>query len=37
MVEIRMCTPEDATVVSYLLKQLGYVVEPQRAAERIRS
>jgi predicted N-acetyltransferase YhbS len=36
MVEIRMCTPEDAAAVSYLLEQLGYVVEPQRAAERIR-
>jgi predicted N-acetyltransferase YhbS len=36
MVEIRMCTPKDAAAVSYLLEQLGYVVEPQRAADRIR-
>jgi predicted N-acetyltransferase YhbS len=35
MVEIRMSTPEDAAAVSYLLEQLGYAVEPQRAAERI--
>ena len=36
MVEIRVSTPEDAAAVSCLLEQLGYVVEPQRAAERIR-
>ena len=36
MVEIRMCTPEDAAAVSYLLEQLGYAVEPQGAADRIR-
>jgi hypothetical protein len=36
MIEIRMCTPEDAVAVSYLLEQLGYVVEPQAAADRIR-
>jgi predicted N-acetyltransferase YhbS len=36
MVEIRTSTPEDAVAVSHLLEQLGYVVEPQRAAERIR-
>jgi GNAT superfamily N-acetyltransferase len=35
MVEIRISTPEDAAAVSYLLEQLGYVLEPQRAAERI--
>ena len=36
MVEIRMSTPEDAAAVGCLLEQLGYVVEPHRAAERIR-
>ena len=36
MVEIRMSSPEDAAAVSCLLEQLGYVVEPQRAAEQIR-
>jgi GNAT superfamily N-acetyltransferase len=36
MVEIRMSTAEDSSAVSYLLAQLGYVVDPQRAAERIR-
>jgi GNAT superfamily N-acetyltransferase len=35
MIEIRPITPEDAAAVSRLLQQLGYAVEPLRAAERI--
>jgi GNAT superfamily N-acetyltransferase len=36
MIQIRACTPEDATAVSALLNQLGYKVSVSQAAEHIR-
>jgi GNAT superfamily N-acetyltransferase len=36
MTEIRACTPEDADVVSALLRELGYWVSPRQTAENIR-
>ena len=36
MIQIRACTPEDATAVSPLLDELGYKVSASQAAEHIR-
>ena len=36
MIEIRECTPEDATRVGALLRELGYEVAASQAAERVR-
>ena len=36
MIQIRACTPEDATAVSALLDELGYRVSASQAAEHIR-
>jgi GNAT superfamily N-acetyltransferase len=36
MIEIRECTSDDAIAVSALLRELGYSVSPQQAAENIR-
>jgi len=36
MTEIRACTPDDAIAVSTLLRELGYPVSPEQAAENIR-
>ena len=36
MIEVRLCTTEDAAAVSELLAELGYEVSPEAAAERMR-
>ena len=36
MIEVRLCTTEDAAAVSALLAELGYEVPPEAAAERMR-
>ena len=36
MIEVRLCTPEDAAAVSALLGELGYEVSSQAAAERVQ-
>ena len=36
MIQIRACTPKDATAVSALLGELGYEVSARQAAEHIR-
>lgn len=36
MIEIRACTPEDAVSVGALLRELGYEVSADQAAERVR-
>jgi len=36
MIQIRACTPADATAVSTLLRELGYDVSARQAAEHIR-
>jgi len=36
MIQIRACTPKDATVVGALLGELGYEVSAKQAAEHIR-
>jgi GNAT superfamily N-acetyltransferase len=36
MIEIRVCTPEDAAAVSALSGELGYAVSAQQASEHIR-
>ena len=36
MIEVRLCTTEDAAAVSALLAELGYEVSPEAAAERMR-
>jgi len=36
VIEVRSCTPEDASAVSALLGELGYEVTPEAAAERVR-
>jgi GNAT superfamily N-acetyltransferase len=36
VIEVGPCTPEDAAAVSALLRELGYEVSSQAAAERVR-
>jgi hypothetical protein len=36
MIEIRACTPDDATAVSTLLSELGYTVPIRQATENIQ-
>jgi GNAT superfamily N-acetyltransferase len=36
VIEVRLCTTEDAAAVSELLAELGYEVSPEAAAERMR-